>query len=224
LSFTLHRLARWPLVLALALATAAQAQCQAPLAAVLVERFLSADCETCWASGSVPEGDPFVLDWIVPSARGEEAPLSVAALEEARARVGALPPASALQRTRALPVRPGLSLEVQDGPAWNGYIALQLRVDSVGPVLPAGATGYLALVENVPAGEDGTPIARRLVRRLVGPLLLDAGHARTEHLRGLRVPEGARAQRLGAVGWVETASGEVIALARAIAPDCIPPS
>ncbi len=80
--------------------------------------------------------------------------------------------------------------------------------------------GYLALVENVPSGDDGTPIERRLVRALAGPLLLDDTHASTEHLLALRIPTGAKAQRLGAVGWVETPSGTVIGLAHAADPDC----
>ena len=111
---------------------------------------------------------------------------------------------------------------VQDGPAWNGYIGLQLQVQSQGAALPAGAVGYLALVENLPAGDEGTAIDRRLVRALAGPLPLGDALSRFTHLRALRIPIGAKAERLGAAGWVETVSGKVIALAPAAGADCAP--
>jgi hypothetical protein len=220
LSFTLHRIVRWPLASVLALATAAQAQCQPPAATVLVERFMSADCEACWASGSAPAGEPFVLDWIVPSPRGDEAPLAAAAIVEATARAGALPPAASVQRREALPLQQGLRVSVEDGPAWNGYIALRLRVHVDGAAPDVGAAGFLAVVESVHAGEEGTPIERNLVRALAGPLPLDPTREGTEHLLALRVPVGAKAERLGAVGWVQAASGQVIALTGANPAHC----
>ena len=116
-----------------AAATPAPAGCAAPRPTVLVERYLSADCEACWQSAPPLPPDtaaaaPFVLDWIVPGASGEAAPLAVAALPEAAARVaraGALRADEALTQTTPLPAR-ALHVEVQDGPAWNGYIGLRL--------------------------------------------------------------------------------------------------
>ena len=90
--------------------------------------------------------------------------------------------------------------------------------------LPAGAVGYLALVENVAAGEEGAKVERRLVRVLAGPLPLDGTRPVTEHLLALRVPQGANVGRLGAVGWVERAPGQVIALAPAPRGGCLAPS
>src|SRR4051812_21681050 len=61
----------------------AQADCHAPRPTLLVERYISADCAACWQSapplpaGAAGKGVPFALDWIVPSARGEAAPLSL---------------------------------------------------------------------------------------------------------------------------------------------------
>ena len=42
----------------------------------LIERFISADCDTCWTSPAVVKTKPheLALDWIVPSAKGDEAP------------------------------------------------------------------------------------------------------------------------------------------------------
>jgi hypothetical protein len=220
LSLILRRIAGRLLASALTLATAAHAQCPAPIATALVERFISADCEACWATGSAPKGAPFVLDWIVPSARGDDAPLSAAELVEATARAGTLPPEGSLQRRHALPARRGLRVGVQHGPAWNGYIALQLHVQREGAALPAGAMGYLALVESVPAGEEGTPVERRLVRVLAGPLTLDNAQKSTKHLVALRIPYGAKVERLGSAGWIQDLSGQVIAVARADTGHC----
>ena len=71
-----------PLALAaIALATcyvppaAAQASCSSdgvPRPTAVFERFISADCEACWADPATPAPGPsaVVLDWIVPTARG----------------------------------------------------------------------------------------------------------------------------------------------------------
>jgi len=220
LSLNMHRFARSLPAPALVLAAAAQAQCPASVPTVLVERFISADCEVCWADGNALVGRPFVLDWIVPGTRGDEAPLAAAAIVEATARAGALPHAGSVERRQTLPPKQGLRISVEDGPAWNGYMALRLRVQLGGDTFAAGTAGYLALVENVPAGDEGNSIERNLVRVLAGPLLLDGTRAGTEHLLALRVPFGAKAERLGGVGWVQAASGQVVALASANAAHC----
>jgi hypothetical protein len=66
-----------------------------PAPAVLVERFISADCEKCWnaptpaVTAKLP-ARAIALDWITPSPQGDEAPLSAAALRDAEARLQAL--------------------------------------------------------------------------------------------------------------------------------------
>ena len=58
-----------------------------PAPVTLFERFLSADCEACWADPATPAPTPgpgvVVLDWIVPARSGDEAPLSAAATRDA---------------------------------------------------------------------------------------------------------------------------------------------
>lgn len=210
---------------------AASAACVAPR--VLHERFISADCELCWqAAPPLPAPAPqagtpaFVLDWVVPSTRGADAPLSVAALPEAHARVeraGALRSDEALTQTHPLPARSALRLAVEDGPAWNGYIGLQfkLRYDSTRP-LPQGLTGYIAVIEQLAAGDEGTPVARQLVRSVIGPLSLDglAGGKTIDHLRAARYPENAQPERLSVAGWVETPRGRVLAVAGRTDKNC----
>jgi hypothetical protein len=93
-------------------------------------------------------------------------------------------------------------------------------VQQHGAALPSGAAGYLALVETVLAGNEGTAIDRGLVRVFAGPLLLEPERSSTGHLLAMRIPQGARTERLGAVGWVESPSGKVVALAQARAAGC----
>jgi hypothetical protein len=151
-----------------------------------------------------------VLDWIVPAQ--DDAPMAAAALAEAAARAPGLGPARTLTRDRLLPPASPLVLRVTDGPAINGYIGLQLRVTRPGRRLGL-AVGYIALVERVPAGSDGTALPRQLVRALVGPLGLDelATRSSTTHRAATRLPETARPERLSAVAWVETPDGALLA-------------
>ncbi|MES2888380.1 MAG: hypothetical protein V4739_10265, partial [Pseudomonadota bacterium] len=98
--------------------------------------------------------------------------------------------------------------------AWNGYIGLSLRVTR--PPAAAGAlgrvrqpdwsawTGYLALVEQVPAGSEGSAVARQVVRGMVGPLSLAtlASEPKFSHLQALRLPSEGNAARWKTVGWL----------------------
>ena len=200
--------------LSLAVAGAAAAGCDAPSPKTLLERFVPADCESCWASAKDQEqpGDVLVLDWITPA--GDAAPMASAALPVALTRLGSTPAKETALR-RATLLKPDASpLRVVDGPAWNGYVALQLSVDR-DAALPPGAVAYVALVERVPAGSEGSAIARQLVRELVGPLSLHelASKERVQHLHAVRLPPTDRPERLASVGWVETAQGTVIAAA-----------
>ncbi len=87
--------------------------------------------------------------------------------------------------------------------------------------LPKGLSAWLALVERIEAGSEGTPVDRQLVRTLVGPLPLDGLAERpVEHLRAVRLPETGKVERLGVVGWVETDKGRVLSVARGAFKDC----
>ncbi len=97
-------------------------------------------------------------------------------------------------------------MRVEDGPALNGYMGVSLSVHRESRLLPNGAAGYLALVETLRPGEEGSPIERRVLRVLAGPLPIDAALPRVEHLLALRLPQGARGERLGAVAGSRTAA------------------
>ena len=57
---------------------------------------------------------------------------------------------------------------------------------------------------------------------VAGPLSLEelSTTRRVRHFRALRLPEGARLEHLGSVGWVETAQGMVIAATQSAAANC----
>ena len=197
--------------------------CPRPQAAV-AEAYFSADCVDCWSAppGPAASANTWRFDWISPG--GDAAPLAAGALPEAAERaqrVGLAPatnPAPARLQAAGRPLD-GLRLRVASGPAWQGYFGLQLSLTAAKPAahltaLPSGATAWLALVERVPAGSDGTPIARALVRSVAGPLPLDVlqpGKAMT-HLRALRWPASAEPTRLQARAWIEAPDGHLLAV------------
>jgi hypothetical protein len=159
----------------------------------------------------------WLLDWIVPSVRGEEAPLSPAAPDEAAARArrvldtGANDERTVMHRTAARkPI--AARLTVASGPAFNGYFGVQL--DGRGRA-PAGSSVWIALVESVAAGTDGTPVPRELVRTVAGPLQpreLQSGKP-WRVLQALRWPETAKPDRLLARAWLERSDGSIALMA-----------
>lgn len=198
---------------------AAPPPCRRPAPRVLLEHVLPADCATCWGTpgATLPHGT-MRLDWIAPA--GDDAAMSVAAMPEAATRATPAPGATVLHRS-VLPRRPWASLRVADGPAWNGYVGMQITVTRQGAHRP-GDVAWLALVERVPAGSDGTAVDRQLVRTVIGPLPLDelATLRRVQHLRSVRLPENAQPERLASVGWLESADGRVLAATQSPTAGC----
>lgn len=210
---------------------AGNADCPAAAPRVLVERYLSADCANCWQAlppmpAKALPGPSIAIDWIVPGKLGADAPLAVAALPEAierAARAGSLRSDEALTQTSPLPARGALRLAVQDGPAMNGYIGVQMQVANASKApLPPGLVAYMAVVERIAAGEEGTPVARQLVRTLLGPVPLDSLTAQHPVIdtRAARYPENAKPERLTLIGWIETADGHVLLTANAPTAAC----
>jgi hypothetical protein len=198
----------------------------------MLERFIPADCAACWQARppqvAGTEGKRVLaLDWIVPA--DADAPMATAALPEAVARArqaGGIRRDEALSASHPLSSHSSLAVRVADGVAWRGYIGVSLAVsyDGARP-LPDGLVAYAALVERIPACEEGTPVARRLVRSLIGPLALSglAPGRPLDHRLATRVPDINRPERLSMVGWVETAKGRVIAAAASVNESCEQP-
>lgn len=186
----------------------------------VVEHFIAADCESCWQADDVAatRHPGWRFDWILPAASGDAAALAVAAIDEAQdraTRAAITPPTSGHDTVHRIPLtarHSSLRLELKAGPAWNGYIALQYRLAGRAP---SGSQVWLALVEQVEAGADGTPIERALVRTVAGPFAVVAGgaNAGSPQIVALRVPQTPQPQRLAGRAWIETPAGSILALA-----------
>lgn len=209
---------------AAALAQAQSSSCSSdgqPAPAALLERFINADCEACWSDAQppAPGTGEVALDWVVPGTRGDDAPLSAAARREGQARLRALrrdvPANSSSVRSLAKPDRH--KLRVAHGLPVNNYIgaSIELQPGAGGPW-----TAWLALVETIPAGVEGTPVERNLVRNVLQPAwdvrrpLSKAERARLFESRPMNIPEGANPDRLRVVGIVEDRQGRIVALAQ----------
>ena len=187
-----------------------------PVPRALLERFINADCEACWRETTTqPPKGTLVLDWVIPGTLGDDAPLSAVARRESLERLAFLhQPVPPEHKTRTSQVRGGPHhARVSRGPVVDGYVGASLTFDSRAP-LKAPLTGWLALVELLPAGTEGSPVPRVLMRNL----LSDTIPARNTEIMGqlwrpMNVPAGAHADRLQLVGWVSDAQGRVLAAA-----------
>jgi hypothetical protein len=179
----------------------------------LLERFISADCADCWTGAAVQPGTgELALDWIVPGRRGEDAPLAGAATRDALRRLLALR-RDRPERTgevRHERGRPAGRLRVAQGPAVGDYVGTSIELRSP---RPGGWSAWLALVEVLPAGTEGSQVERRLVRNL-HQIDWPPGAPRLSDSRPMRIPEGARPERLRVVGWLEDASGRLREIAQ----------
>lgn len=208
----------------------AQAVCDSggqPAPRQLRERFLSADCAECWRRpGAALAPGQVAVDWIVPAAGGDEAPLAAAALADALQRLPVWglktadlqPPGTAgdggalIERDHPR-ARPAGRLRLAQGPALNDYLGT--GVDWRPRRALAGASLWLLLVEALPAGTEGSPGARLLVRNSMNlDLPATARHWREQ--RPLRIPEGARPERLQLLGWVQDSQGRMLTISESV--------
>lgn len=214
-----RRFAAFVLAAATALPAAAQSLCTSegqPQPVAVLERFINADCDSCWADAATPAAaaNELALDWIVPSARGDDAPLSMGATRDALARLAALKRA-APARTDALrtPRQGGAQrLRIAQGEPVNDYIGTSIEQK------PAGGRGWqpwLLLVEQLPAGTEGSPVARNLVRNTFQPAWDEASFqkkgARWYEARPMWIAEGTHRDRLRLVGLLYDARGRLVA-------------
>lgn len=194
----------------------------------LVEHFISADCEACWSAPPTvkPAARTLRLDWIVPGARGDEAPLSAAASRDALLRLEALgraAPATSTTITKRVVAARANTLRVAHGVPLGGYIGASIALKTtLATRSPAHLSAWLLLVETIAAGTEDSPSERNLVRNV----LLSAWDtpeklSKTEQItflesRPLSIPLGATPERLRVVGWVQDARGRVLSAAQSV--------
>lgn len=208
-------------LLLLAAPLAAHALCtsdKVPQPAAVLERFISADCAECWRDAATPAAKPgtLALDWIVPGRLGADAPLSAAASREALERLAALGRA-APQRADAVTSRrsgAALPLRLAQGQSFNDYLGTSIELKSPGRE-PWHA--WLLLVESLPAGTEGSPVARNLVRNVFRPdwgQVERRGKGTLAETRAMQIHEGAQPGRLRLVAVLQDARGHIRAISR----------
>lgn len=207
-------------LLAAPLAVQAQSSCSSdgqPRPVALRERFINADCASCWSDPRAPVAGrgEVALDWIVPGSRGDDAPLSAAATRDSQYRLQALgrqvPPQSDQGVVRATGQR---ALRVAHGMPFNDYIGTSIEMK---PAARGSWTAWLALVETIPVGTEGTAVERNLVRNLLQvPWHAPRTPARLLESRPMLIAHGAQASRLRVVGWVEDAKGRIHGIAQSV--------
>ena len=198
----------------------------------LMERFINADCATCWQDPATPKAgeEDAVLDWIVPNdagSKGDDAPLSAVASRDGLTRLevlGKSVPLETLTSTRptaGIKALKGSTLRVAHGLPLSGYLGTSIELKPVPPSAKKQRwTAWLALVETLPAGTEGTPVARNLVRNVFQavwngdkkPSKIDQN--RCFDARLMSIAQGVNPDRLRVVGWVEDAKGQVLAAAQ----------
>ncbi len=196
----------------------------------LVERFINADCRDCWSDTATPRPDrgDVALDWVLPGSQGEDAPLATVASRDGLKRLQslslALPTGSS---SRTTPITPQGRLRVAHGLPVAGYIGASVQLQRpLAAGTPAPWTAWLALVETIPAGTEGSPVSRNLVRNLFLPLwdgrkqLSKEEYSGWLESRSMDIPAGTDLSRLSVVGWVQDAGGRVFAAAQS---RCVPP-
>jgi hypothetical protein len=192
---------------------------------LLLERFINADCADCWTDrGTLRAGrGELALDWVLPGSRADDAPLSAVATRDALKRLEALgmaaPPGSANRKTRVQ--RPSGTLRVAHGLHVAGYIGASIALKPLSPNPPAPpGTAWLALVETIPVGVEGTPVARNLVRNVLQTNWDGRKQLSKEERSGffesrvMDVPAGMNPDRALLIGWVQDAQGRIVAAAR----------
>lgn len=229
--------------------TAAQSSCSSDATQpprVILERFISADCATCWSDVVTPKAPVhgLAVDWIVPSAKGDEATLSAVASRDALERLESLgqpAPAPTYNHRGSIDgsisgaAKPGTAratLRVARGVALGGYMGTSIELNLRGKRSKPQAsvayplTAWLLLAEAIPAGAEGSPVQRLLVRNTLTVLwnfreqLSNSKQigfdVRFMETRPMSLPEGSNPDNLRAIGWVQDAQGRVIASAASV--------
>jgi len=209
------------LALAFALPLSSHALCtsdQVRQPAAVLERFISADCLECWSDRATPAAgkDTVVLDWVVPGLQGDSAPLSAVASSDALARLRVLgQPAprhssSFTSRRRGAPV----PLRVAQGESFNDYIGTSIELE---PPAREAWQAWLVLVERLPAGTEGSPVPRNLVRNVFRPAWNGAAGKLAE-ARAMQIHEGTSPPRLRLVALLQDGRGRIRAITQTECP------
>jgi hypothetical protein len=210
----------------------AQSSCSSdgqPRPTALLERFINADCKACWADAGTPRAGrrELALDWVLPGSQGDDAPLSAVATRDARKRLEGLSaaPAAASGNIKTPVNGQAGELRVAHGLPVSGYVGASIEFTPLKPEAAAQSwSAWLALVEILPTGTEGTPVARHLVRNLVQVAWKGREQRSTgkqmgfAESRSMNIPVGMDTGRMRVIGWVQDAKGRVVAAAQSRCP------
>ena len=193
-----------------------------PQPAAVLERFISADCAECWRdkATAAPGKDTVVLDWIVPGLKGENAPLSAVATYDAMERLRYLKTATPERSASVTSRREGqpAPLRLAQGQAFNDYIGTSMELKEHAN---DAWRAWLVLVEKLPAGTEGSPVARNLVRNVFRPdwaRTVGRAPGRLAEARTMQIHEGARPERLRLVAILQDGRGRIRAITQTECP------
>lgn len=212
-------------VLLLALPFGARALCtsdEAPRAQAVLERFTSADCAECWRDPATPKpaANTLAIDWIVPGRQGDDAPLSVVASDDAVDRLvllGRKPPERSENVTTIRSGEP-VPLRLAQGDAFNDYVGTTMELKEPGR---EAWQAWLLLVEQLPAGTEGSVVPRNLVRNVFRPDWADVARRAPGTLaegRAMQIHDGARPERLRLVALLQDGRGRIRAITQTECP------
>jgi hypothetical protein len=109
-------------------------------------------------------------------------------------------------------------LRLAQGDSVNDYVGTTIELKQSGRE-PWAA--WLLLVESLPAGAEGSTVARNLVRNVFRPDWGDAvhrGRGRLSEARAMQIHEGAKPERLRLVAILQDARGRIRAISRTECP------
>ncbi|GAB3662217.1 hypothetical protein [Ramlibacter alkalitolerans] len=182
----------------------------------LVERFTSADCLACWRAPSPARApaDALVLDWIVPGAQAGGPAVAGPASDDALERLAWLHHRSPATMETVTSRRAGTParLRIAHGEAFNDYVGVSMELQAPGS---EAWHAWLLLVEQIPAGAEGSPVARNLVRKVFRP---DAwakprrGAGPLAETRSMQVPRATRPDRVRLVSVLQDGRGRIRAI------------
>lgn len=182
----------------------------------LVERFISADCLACWRdrSGPKPAADTLVLDWIVPGLKAEGAALASAASDDAMERLDWLHHRTPTTTETVTSEREGPPVKVRlaHGEPFNDYVGTSMELKDAGSDV---WHAWLLLVEKIPAGAEGTPVTRNVVRKVFRPESwshVGRGSGPLAETRSMQVPPWTRPDRVRLVSIVQDGRGRIRAI------------
>ena len=191
----------------------------------LIERFINADCIDCWIDPATtrPGKSSIALDWIIPGRRGDDAPLSAVATRDGLTRLEALnksAPLTLLNVTQAVSGVRGATLRVAHGLPVSDYLGVSIELKPIPRAARQAMTAWLALVETLPPGTEGSPVERNLVRNVLQrpwdgrKQLLKTEQPRLFETRSMNLALAARPERLRVIGWLEDENGRVLMAAQ----------